>query len=290
MNNSRRCLITGGHGYLGSELAQFLRGTGWQVVIASRQGAGSDEIAFRLGGEIPVDSLRGFDALIHCAYDFTAIGWEEIHRTNVIGTRLLLDHALAAGVKTIITISSISAYEGCRSLYGKAKLLIEQDTFARGGIVLRPGLIYGGSNRGMYGRLQAQAAKKIVPLMVGSPCTQYLIQVEDLARVVEGWLEARWPKPQLAWTVAHPEPWPLRKLLSAIAGDRKPIFLPVPWQPIWLGLKFFEAIGMPRAFKSDSVISIVNQNPHPDFSQVLASGIDLRGQEPGRDDKVSLVP
>ena len=278
----KTCLITGASGYLGGELAAFLRNSGWRVIAASRHPQGNDGVAYSLGGEVSPDLFQGVDALIHCAYDFAPGRWEDIHRRNVIGSRRLLQQAKSAGVCSI-TISSISAFPGCKSLYGKAKLLVEEAAFSIGGIVLRPGLIYGGGNRGIYGRLMKQVeGRKLVPLLSGNPCTLHLTHVEDLARVINGWLNGAWPAQTSPWVVAHPEPWPLKKLLQAMAGakGKRLLFIPAPWPLVWLLLKLLEAIGLPRAFKSDNLISIVNQDQHLDFRAVLSCGIPLRPFRP----------
>jgi nucleoside-diphosphate-sugar epimerase len=276
------CLITGGSGYLGSELAAYFRKQGWRVIAASRHPQGNDSVAFSLGDDVAPEFFRGVDVLIHGAYDFAPRNWEEIDQRNVVGSEKLLRQAKASGV-FIITISSISAFPACKSFYGKAKLLMEEATLAVGGIALRPGLIYGGSNQGIFGRLMKQVAEKtVVPLLSGSSCTLHLTQVEDLARVIEGCVNGVCPKQDAPWVVAHPEPWPLKNLLQAMATARgkKLLFIPVPWPFVLFALKFFEAIGLPRDFKSDNLISIVNQDPHLDFRAVSNCGVPMRPFQP----------
>jgi nucleoside-diphosphate-sugar epimerase len=275
--SSKTVLIVGGLGFLGRELAHFLQGTGWRIICTSRNPRESGQILYALGGDFPQGALAGVDAIVHCAYDFGPTSWPDIHQKNVVGTQRLLDQATQAGIKTFITVSSISAFPQCHSLYGKAKLLIEAATLAAGGMVLRPGLIYGGSNRGMFGRLSASVKRaRPVPLLVGSSCTQFLVHVDDLNRIIELLLSNEIPRPASVWTVAHSKPWPLRHLLLAMAGNRKVHFIPVPWQAVWLALRAVESLGIRMAFKSDSVRSIVYQNPAPDLSQVAAAGIKLR--------------
>ena len=276
---SPSCLVTGSHGYLGEALGHFLQKAGWRVIGTARHSHEPGVISFSLKDGIEPGSLRGIDTLVHCAYDFGPSTWEEIYQSNVVGTRNLLQTAKEAGVKTIITISSISAFEECRSLYGKAKLEIEEITRSVGGIVLRPGLIHGGSNRGMYGRLVKQVqAGRPVPLLVGSACVQYLIHVEDLCGVIEALLSEKIPAPQSVWTVAHSRPWPLRELLNSIAEaeGKKIRFIPVPWPFVWLALKSLETFGLKLGFKSDSVRSLAYQNLHPDFSEIKKSGLPIR--------------
>jgi nucleoside-diphosphate-sugar epimerase len=278
----KTCLITGGSGYLGSELAAFLREKGWRVVSASRHPQGGDAVQFSLGDKISAGLFAGVDALIHAAYDFAPRDWETIQRVNVAGTQQLLQQAGATGV-TILTISSISAFPGCKSHYGKAKLLMEEATRLVGGVVLRPGLIYGGSNQGIYGRLLKQVeGKTFVPLLSENPCTLHLTHVEDLSGVIHGWLQGEWTTQDSPWVVAHPEPWPMKKLLQAMAASRgrKLRFIPVPWPLVWLGLRSSEKVGLPLDFKSDNLISIVNQDPGLDFSAIARFGLAVRPFQP----------
>jgi hypothetical protein len=53
-------------------------------------------------------------------------------------------------------------------------------------------------------------------------------------------------------------------------------FVPVPWRLIWAPLRLAEALRLPLKFRSDSVISLVNQDPHPDFAATRALGVALR--------------
>jgi nucleoside-diphosphate-sugar epimerase len=276
-DRAKTCLITGGNGYLGSELASLLRASGWRVISAERRPHGSDSVAYSLDGEVSPTLFGGVDALIHGAYDFRPRSWDAIYRKNVLGSRKLIEKAKAAGVATLL-ISSISAFPGCNSSYGKAKLLLEEITLAAGGIVLRPGVIYGGSNRGIFGRLLKQVKyRSVIPLLTGNPCVLHLTRVDDLARMIDGCLRGVWNPAGTAWVVAHPEPWPMRELLVEMGRGmgKKPIFLPTPWQPVFVGLKFLEAVGLPSPFTSDNLISLVNQDPHLDFKPVQNCGVGL---------------
>jgi nucleoside-diphosphate-sugar epimerase len=281
--HSKSCVITGSGGYLGSELSLFLKNSGWRVTGTARHPKDRNTIQYSLEDGLESSALQGIDALVHCAYDFGHSSWDEIHLRNVAGTKQLLKQARNAGVKTIITISSISAFKGCRSFYGKAKLEIEETTLAARGIVLRPGLIYGGSNQGMYGRLVKQVKSgRPIPLLIGSPCTQFLVHVEDLCGIIEALLSAKVPKFTDCWTIANPRPWPLKKLLKTIAKaeDVEIHFIPVPWQLVWLALRSLEIIGLKLPFKSDSVKSIIYQNLNPDLSHAQNAGLEIRDLGP----------
>ena len=139
------CAITGSNGYVGSCVKNYFAARGWDTFELTRRPKPNTRAAqFKLGDEISPDLLTGVDAFVHCAYDFKPLRWNEIAAVNVEGSRKILEVARHAHIPKIIVISSISAYDGCRSLYGKAKLEIEKIALANGALVVRPGLVYGG--------------------------------------------------------------------------------------------------------------------------------------------------
>src|SRR4051812_36344711 len=120
----RQCIVTGANGFVGSRLRFHLERAGWKVIGWTRHPKPGG-VAFRLGENVSSRQLEGVEAVVHCAYDFKARGWHEIQAVNVNGSRRFLQAARDAGVKKLVFISSISAFPGCRSLYGKAKMEIE---------------------------------------------------------------------------------------------------------------------------------------------------------------------
>jgi len=96
-------------------------------------------------------------------------------------------------VDKIIFLSSISAFEGCRSLYGKAKLEIEKVAADLGATIIRPGLVYGSERPGgMYGSLQRVVARfPIMPLIGSGKHLQYLVHEDDLCELLLGFAAGR---------------------------------------------------------------------------------------------------
>jgi nucleoside-diphosphate-sugar epimerase len=221
----------------------------------------------------------GVTALVHCAYDFKPLRWDEIHRVNVVGTQKLFQAARAAGVGKIICISTISAYDGCRSLYGRAKLAIEQLARGHGAMTIRPGLVYGSGPGGMFGKLTGQVRQSsVIPLIGDGSQIQFLVHHEDLSAFIAASLkrEGPWPFPLL--TAAHPQPWAFKQLLQEIARslDKKVTFIPLPWRLVWAGLKTAEICGLRLKFRSDSLVSLMYQNPNPEFSPNATAGLECR--------------
>lgn len=263
--------ITGASGYVGSNLASRFERDGWMVVRTT----------FRLGDNVPAAAFAKVDALVHCAYDFRPVAWADTHRVNVVGSRWLLHAAAAGGVRKMVVLSTISAFPGCRSLYGKAKLEIEAEAELAGAAVLRPGLVFvdqGSDAGGMFGSLLRSSRASIVPLIGGGRHCQYLVHVDDLYALVSGLASGSIPVPARPVVVASSRCWPMRELVTALARrqGRRPRFVSVPWQAAWLGLKTAELARLRLGYRSDSVVSLVNQDPSPDFSGLRELGLTAR--------------
>ena len=274
------CALTGARGFVGSRLQARLQHAGWRVIPWTRQpDPGAEAVAFHLGDSVDASLLQGVDALVHCAYDFGPRRWGDIAAVNVAGSEKLFAAAQNAGVKSVVLISSISAFTGCRSLYGRAKLRIEDSARYINGFVLRPGLVYGDNPGGMFGRLVAQVRNaRFVPILWGGRQTQYLVHDEDLGHLVESCLAGRVPVGTGPIAVAHEQGWEVKEILTQIARalDRRVSFLPVPWRLVWLGLKGLELAGGRPGFRSDSLISMVYQNPNPSFALLRSLGFRCR--------------
>ena len=277
---ARYCILTGARGFVGSRLKGHLERAGWQVTAWTRlPEPGTGAVAFHLGQEVDPSLFKGAQALVHCAYDFEPRRWEEIAAINVNGSQKLLVAARAAGVRQVVFISSLSAFTGCRSLYGRAKVEIEGFARSSGAFVIRPGLVYSDNPGGMFGRLVCQVRNaRFVPIIWGGRQMQYLLHDGDLGHVVQGCLDGRVPAGVEPITVAREQGWELKEILAQIARalGRRVTFLPVPWHLAWLGLKGLELAGARPNFRSDSLISLVYQNPCPSFALLRSLGFQCR--------------
>jgi nucleoside-diphosphate-sugar epimerase len=279
MSHKPLCAITGSNGYVGSCIKGHFRASGWEILELTRQPkANSRAIPFQLGAEISPQALAGVNALVHCAYDFRPLRWNEIRAVNVDGARKILQAAHAAGIGKIAVISTISAYQGCRSLYGRAKLEIEKITLDHGALAIRPGLVYGNKPGGMFGKLAAQVRKSSVIPMVCSGAHIQLVHNEDLSAFLRRYAGGETKTFPFALTAAHERRWAFRELLVEIARGlgKKIKFIPIPWRLAWAGLKSAEACGLRLNFRSDSLVSLMYQNPNPDLSPNAEAGLACR--------------
>jgi nucleoside-diphosphate-sugar epimerase len=274
------CAITGAGGYVGGCLKNFFTARGWEILeLTRRPKPGARAVAFQLGAEISPPALAGADALVHCAYDFKPLRREEICAVNVEGTRKILQAARAAGIGKIVCLSSISAYDGCRSLYGRVKLEIEKIALDNGALAIRPGLVYGSGPGGMFGKLAAQVRKSsVIPMIGDGSQIQFLVHNEDLSAFIEKFAAGEIQVAPRVLTAAHGQPWPFKQLLLEIARglDKKVKFIPLPWRLVWAGLKSAETCGLRLNFRSDSLVSLMHQNPSPDFGPNAEAGLICR--------------
>lgn len=283
--DSRRvCAVTGANGYVGSRIASHLRREGWRVCEMrhdriAREPDHPDWISFSLEEGAKPRDLQGIELLVHCAYDFRATRWPDITRVNVDGSGRLFEAAGEAGVARIVYISTMSAFEGCESRYGRAKLAIEEMAARHGAVCLRPGLVYGDQPGGTLGALERVVAlSPIVPLVDDGRYLQYLVHEDDLCRLVSVFsnrVEVSSLGPILA---AAERPHTLREILEALAirRGRRVWFVPVPRGLLLALLRTAESVGLRVGFRSDSLISLLNQDLRPDFSPTREMNISFR--------------
>jgi nucleoside-diphosphate-sugar epimerase len=282
------CAITGAAGYLGSVIARTFLKRGWGVRALSRRRLSVDNPlyeahSFDLGEALNPLALKGVSVLIHAAYDFQVFSQDKIHEKNIEGTLRLFEAARKASVSRILFISSISAFEGCASLYGSAKLSVEKRAADQLAGIVRPGLVYGPTRGGTFGRMAALAEKfPVLPLIGSGDQPLYLVHEEDAARVIfeMATSDKNFNEPV---TVAHPRSHTFREVLEAPAlkQGKKPAFIPVPFTPMLAALKLAELFGMQPRLRADSLVSLLNPNPHVDFSPLRRLGIDLRPYSAG---------
>jgi nucleoside-diphosphate-sugar epimerase len=263
-----------------------MRSHGWDVLELTRNPAPHPQaqgVFYSLEDGISPDRLQEVDALIHCAYDFRPVTQKDIWRINVDGTARLFDAARKASVDKIVCVSTISAYTGCRSLYGKAKLAIENEALKARSIVVRPGLVYGRAAGGMLGSLNRKVtSSKVVPLIGDGSWRMYLAFEEDLCALMCRLCEINSDQHLGPITAACARGMSFRELLVDLARGHgnHPVFVPVPWRMVWLGLRLMETLGIRVDFRSDSVLGLVYPNPQPSFRELHAVGMTFRNFDP----------
>jgi nucleoside-diphosphate-sugar epimerase len=273
-----RCAITGTSGYVGGILASYFEHQGITVVRLQREAAETSSLQFELSSPIDPEMLLGLNALVHCAWDMKAVAWHEIRRINIEGSRHLLVAAQRAGVRNVVFVSSISAFYGCRSLYGRSKLEVEKIARETGATIVRPALVYGEKLGGMFGKLCSMVQDKLVIPVVAPGQKMFTCHQEDLAACVMRSALGEFKGIKGAIVAASSTPVTMRAILLVLAAraKRKVILLPVPWQVVWLAIRAAEGLGLHLNFRSDSLIGMMYSNSSPDFETARALGLTFR--------------
>jgi nucleoside-diphosphate-sugar epimerase len=267
----RVCAVTGSNGYVGSRIASHLDAAGWEIRAlchspASERHSRYTQVHFELGEELAPAALDGVDALIHLAYDFSLTRRADIERVNVEGSRRLLAAAHEAGVERIVTVSTLAAFPGARSLYGRAKLEIERTALDLGAAIVRPGLVWGPQGAALFGTLQRAVQRlPVVPLPAPAGLVISLVHEDDLALLTSRLLD-RWPAGSgKLFVAASAQTLTFGELLRSFASraDSRPRFMRLPWTAVWLGLRVLERVGARPPFRSDSLISLVSIDDDP---------------------------
>jgi len=180
--NQGSVLLTGATGELGSALFDSLVHEGFRCLKAGR----AEERYFSLETTPEVDILENVDTVIHLAFDFACRTHEESRLINVEGSRRLLDLADDSAVKHVILVSSDSAQEGARSIYGAAKF--ETESIYRGSkkvSIIRVGLIGGHKPMGPFGRIVTLAKRLKVGIILLPDIPVFtFVSYEDLGRLM----------------------------------------------------------------------------------------------------------
>jgi nucleoside-diphosphate-sugar epimerase len=177
------CLVTGASGFLGGHLAERLRAEGYRVrglvrrsSDTARLEAQEAQLAF---GDLtdPVSLARasqGCRYVVHCGAlvsDWALV--DEIRRINVLGTRRLLEAAVAASVERFVHVSSTDVYgypgrpaveetytpKRFANWYAQTKWEAEgevrrvQESGSLDCVILRPATIYGPRSQEVIGEM-----------------------------------------------------------------------------------------------------------------------------------------
>ena len=214
---------------------------------------------------------------MHCAWDLSVTRRAEIWRINVGGTAALLELAKRAGVRRVIFVSSMSAYEGTTQLYGRAKLECEGMAAGLGQGVVRLGLVYGPGWGGMAGSLRKMTKLPVTPLPARRS-HQYTVHEEDAVTALVR-LASVPEIPLVPLGIAHPEPVTFSYLVRAIgrAEGRMPHLLPVPWQVTYAALRAGEVVGVGLPFRADSLLGLARPAPTvPNQRELRDLGLSFR--------------
>jgi len=211
---TRRALVTGATGMLGSHIVSHLRDEGWAVRALVRTpertgrlpAMGADPVVGRLEDAASlIRAASGCEVVFHAAAVIGSGGdWEAFHRGNVEGTANVVSAAEAAGAR-LVHVSSTAVYGRARyrseptdedvdlptlpphDVYGRSKQEAERlvlEAHAEGRIwatAVRPPVMYGRGDRQFLPRVGGVLARGFFPRIAGGRTTLTLVSARSVA-------------------------------------------------------------------------------------------------------------
>ncbi|UZE48108.1 NAD-dependent epimerase/dehydratase family protein [Rhodopseudomonas sp. P2A-2r] len=221
--------LTGATGYIGRATVQAALSRGYGVVAFGRRPLDVPGVGFQhydLKDEGALGIPPGCVAILHLAADTHA------------GSRADIDMEMKAAIRIVgaareyglplVFVSSQTAAPDAATDYGRAKWYIEQIVLEASGCIVRPGLVYGGEARGLFGQLSGLVKTlPVLPSFLPAPVVQP-IHVNDLAAGLVQTVEQRSAG---VISLAQDNAVSFTRFLRIVASDRmrRPrIFVPFP--------------------------------------------------------------
>lgn len=241
-------LVTGGAGLLGSHVVRLLAEAGERPRVLARPGddlgalSGCDYELYRgdLANRATLrPALRGVERVLNCAARTGPWGrLADYERANVLGLETLVRSALAAGVRRVVHVSSITVHgnDVRGAVDENAPLREEPNPYSRTKVagerllqrvvresdapvtIVRPGWIYGPGDHASFGRLAQRIAEGRMVVVGGGDNHLPLIYVDDAARGVIQASDAG-PAAGRSYLLVNDEPVTQREYLAAIAAE-----------------------------------------------------------------------
>ncbi len=192
---SKLVTIFGGSGFVGRYIAQRLAKEGWRIRVACRR---PNEALFTRGygavGQVePVfcnirddasvrAALAGADAAVNCVGTFDKGGSNNFTAVQAEAPARIARLASAAGLKTLVHISALSASVTAQSDYSRSKCEGEAAVLAAfpTAMILRPSVIFGNED-GFFNRFAGMSRMGPILPLVGGTTKFQPVFVEDVA-------------------------------------------------------------------------------------------------------------
>jgi len=250
----RHALVTGGTGFIGSHLAEFLRRRGMAVTALVR-----DPAKLRYLDAAGVRILRGdletipdlpsdLDVVFHLAGVTKALRESDYYKVNRQGTANLLESLARRNLRPrFVLLSSLAAAGPCKegrplreddppapvSVYGLSKRGGELEALARQDIlpvtVVRVGAVYGPRDKDFLDYFKI-VRLGIVPVFGRKRRPMTVCHVEDLVRALDLVARADAPSGEV-FHIGHPEPCTFddlgRMAARALGVRARPVVLPL---------------------------------------------------------------
>ena len=242
-------LLIGGTGYIGRLLENLLEKGNFKVLNIGR----STDKNYQIGKKIDNSLFDNIDIVFYLAWEFnTRI--ENYNTMNVESYNNVVNICKKKKIK-LYFFSTIYASTKSISLYNKAKAECEKITITNNYPVVRLGSVIisneKNQNYSFYENIYSFVCKyKVFPIIYPNKKAFYKTSEEDFNRFIKSFINYK----NKIYTVAEKKPRTLRNLINI--NDKKIIYIPIPWQILFLVFKTCELIIKDFKFRSDSILSI----------------------------------
>tara|TARA_B100000003_G_scaffold56313_1_gene49819 strand:- start:615 stop:1442 length:828 start_codon:yes stop_codon:yes gene_type:complete len=262
----KKCIITGSNGYLGSHLVSKFKNLGWEVLELSSSNS-NNQIQFKLNeiDHIKKEIFENCNLLVHTSYDFKIKEKKLDKNLNITGSLKLFEKARDMNVEKIINISTISAFKNSKSIYGRTKFRIEEDSKIYNVINLRPGLFFGSNSKIIKKIEKICNIFPIVPMIGKGNFNLHLTNYDDLFNfILEVYNDDRVDYSKILYPCTR-DSITFKNLIKIISNNKA--ILPVPLFFIVPILKIFDVLKINLPLDLDNLYGLINYSDEINFQQ-----------------------
>lgn len=268
--------ITGATGYVGGAVVREAVARGFGVRALGRRELripGVEFVPYDLGETGPLDALEGCIAIIHLAADTAARSHAE-PSVELDAAKRIVEAATRHNVR-LIYVSSQTADPHAQSGYARAKGLVEQQVLLASGCIVRPGLVYGGEERGLFGELcRLVRGMPVLPAFLPAARVQP-VHVDELAAALITAVEQDWIGTR---NIARERPMSFTEFLRIVAEERvhrRRIFVPCPVALVFALAPLIERV-LPRGPELGQLRSLYSMPTLATSHDLNEAGLSLR--------------
>lgn len=255
-------LIAGSSGLLGSSLLEGFCQRGFNVKRINRTNNSDIFFEYDLKGALVPNLGTQYDVVINCAYNYKDRSLEDSN-VNLIMVKNLLAMAKSNNIPIFINISSMSAYDGCKSNYGKIKLKIEEEVTEAGGYSFRLGLFESDVLVGLIKTIYKLS--QIIPFFsigVGySYLPQYITNLNKFGLLLIDFISEIKKYPESVYSAVNSLPLDFNDIVYAVT--KKPT-IKIPLVLLRTMILLYELSPLPEIrFNSDSLNGLVFATNNP---------------------------
>ncbi|SNS23698.1 NADH dehydrogenase [Noviherbaspirillum humi] len=278
-----KLVVTGATGYIGERLIEAALSQGFDVIALSRRPPTDPRVSwhrFDLAEPAVLAWPEGVRAVVHLAAQTGTTA--ELDAQGEIRAAESLMQAARDRDARFVFVSSQTARPDAPSDYGRVKAAIEARVLASEGVVVRPGQVYGGSPRGLFGTLVRAADRlPVLPRFLPASLVQP-IHVDDLAQGLMLLVTRGATAPRI-YCLGAAEPVTFTHFLDTLARcrvRRNRFFVPVP-QFLIRFLAYVAGASLARRLGLAQLLSLFGLPPMQTQEDMRSLGLLLRTLEEG---------